>query len=58
MVTLTGNLLVMEKLAKVFLVLLLSYVALPFLGNPTHVTVLPYPLQMLNTMLVLKQLKK
>jgi hypothetical protein len=56
--TLIVNLLVIEKLIRVFLVLLLSYVVLPFLGNPNHVTVLPYPLQKLNIMLVLKQLKK
>jgi hypothetical protein len=47
-----------EKPARLFSVLLHSYVVLLYLGNPKHVTVLPHHPQKLNTMLVLKQLKK
>jgi hypothetical protein len=58
MVTQIVNLLVIEILARVFLVLLDSCAVLLYLGNPKHATVLPYHPQKLNIMLVLKQLKK
>jgi hypothetical protein len=58
MVILIVNLLVIEKPARVLLVLLHSCVVLLYLGNQNHVTVLPYHPQKLNTMLVLKQPKK